>query len=35
MNLKPEEIYSKFTEKIVEIKIPKELLLSLLRQLNG
>lgn len=34
MNLKPEEIYSKFNEVNIKIKIPKELLLSLLRQIN-
>lgn len=34
MLLKPEEIYSKFNEESVEIKIYKELLLLLLQQIN-
>ncbi len=34
MHLKPEEIYSKFNEENIEIRIHKELLLSLLRQIN-
>jgi hypothetical protein len=34
MHLKPEEIYSKFNEVNIKIKIPKELLLLLLRQIN-
>ncbi len=34
MYLKPEEIYSKFNEENIEIRIHKELLLSLLRQIN-
>ncbi|WIV12836.1 hypothetical protein [Proteiniborus sp. MB09-C3] len=35
MHLKPEEIYSKFNEVNIKIKIPKELLLLLLRQINS
>ena len=34
MHLKPEEIYSKFNEVNIKIKIPKGLLLLLLRQIN-
>ncbi|MFU0784685.1 MAG: Transcriptional regulator [Thermoanaerobacterium thermosaccharolyticum] len=34
MLLKPEEIYFKFNEESIEIKIPKKLLLVLLQQVN-
>lgn len=34
MLLKPEEIYFKFNEESIEIKIPKRLLLVLLQQVN-
>ncbi|WP_041734234.1 hypothetical protein [Acetivibrio thermocellus] len=34
MLLKAEEIYLKFNEKSIEIKIPKRLLLVLLQQVN-
>lgn len=34
MHLKAEEIYLKFNEKSIEIKIPKRLLLVLLQQVN-
>ncbi|KOA19463.1 hypothetical protein CLHOM_20710 [Clostridium homopropionicum DSM 5847] len=34
MHLKPEEIYSKFNEVNIKIKIPKGLLLLLIRQIN-
>jgi hypothetical protein len=34
MHLKPEEIYSKFSEEIIRIIIPKKLLFTLLQQLD-
>ena len=34
MFLKAEEVYAKFNEKSIEIKIPKRLLLVLLQQVN-
>ncbi|MDK2807142.1 hypothetical protein PGH24_02390 [Thermoanaerobacterium thermosaccharolyticum] len=34
MLLKAEEVYTKFNEESIEIKIPKKLLLPLLQQVN-